>query len=316
MNSTQLSILYVLVAGFFFSVTDISVKYFTTLMPLHEVVFFRSIIALIFTLSILLPFDGGWSSLRASRPSLHILRGFCLVIANLTFFSGLAVIPLAESTAIFFVAPLMITFISVIFLREDVGYRRWFALIIGLIGVLLIIKPGTIKFEWVVFLPLAAALAYAFNNVLARKMGLSEKAITMAFYVHVTFIIVCSSMGIAFGKGQFSGSENLAWEFIFRPWKIPDKEMIYIIFAAGLGSAFGGYFISQAYRLSSASIVAPFEYCTLVLAVFWGFTLWGELPDSYAFFGIMLIISSGVFIAIREIKKDRSPSISKILGKQ
>ena len=151
MDRTQLSILYVLVAGFFFSVTDISVKYFTTLMPLHEVVFFRSIIALIFTLSILLPFDGGWSSLRTRRPSLHILRGSCLVIANLTFFSGLAVIPLAESTAIFFVAPLMITFISVIFLREDVGYRRWSALIIGLIGVLLIIKPGTIKFEWVSF---------------------------------------------------------------------------------------------------------------------------------------------------------------------
>ena len=132
----------------------------------------------------------------------------------------------------------------------------------------------------------------------------------------MTFIPTCALMGIFFGSGIMAGNENRALDFIFRAWVMPDFKMISIILVAGLGSAFGGYLISHAYRYSSASIIAPFEYSTLVLAVFWGLSIWGEFPDSFSFLGIFLIISSGVFIAIREIKNDVIPSAKKVSARR
>ena len=158
-QSVKLSIFCALFAGFSFSVNDIAIKYFTDSMPHHEVVLFRAIIALIFTLAFFLPLEGGWVALKTRRPLLHILGGFCLVLANLCFFSALATIQLANASAIFFVAPLLITALSAIILKEQVGFRRWFALLVGMIGVFFIIKPGSINFEWALLLPLFAALA-------------------------------------------------------------------------------------------------------------------------------------------------------------
>lgn len=315
-KGVKISIFCILVAAVAFSVNDISIKHFTNLMPLHQVVFLRALIALIFTLFIFLPIEGGRSALITDRPGLHIISGSCLVLANLSFFSGLALIPLGESSAIFFVAPLIITLFSVMFLKEVVGFRRWSALIIGMAGVLLIVKPGTINFTWATFLPITAAIMYAIRSIITRKMGLQETAVTMSFYLHLTFIAACGIMGLLFGDGNFSGSKNPALDFIFRAWVMPSTEMLIVIFTAGIASAMGGYFSAQAYRLSSASVVAPFEYTTLVLAVFWGYFLWNELPDFISFIGISLIISSGVFIAIRERKIELSEEVKDLTGHQ
>ncbi|MEE2773679.1 MAG: DMT family transporter [Pseudomonadota bacterium] len=312
-STVRFSILGILLASCAFSVNDISIKYFTELMPLHQVVFFRAIIALIFTFFLLLPFEGGCSALKTNRPILHIASGTCLVIANLSFFSGLSLISLAESSAIFFVAPLLITIFSVVFLKESVGFRRWLALVLGMTGVLLVIKPGSINFTWATCLPIIAATMYAIRNIVTRKMGLSEKAGTMSLYLHLTFIVACGFMGLAFGDGKFSGSQNAALEFLFRAWVSPSIDMVVIIFIAGVSSALGGYFSAQAYRYSSASVVAPFEYMTLVLAVFWGYMLWNEFPDVFSIIGIFLIIFSGVSIAIRE-GQIKIQSSAKYLG--
>lgn len=312
----KFSIFCALFAGFSFSVNDIAIKYFTDSMPLHEVVLFRAIIALIFTLAVFLPFEGGWVALKTRRPLLHILGGFCLVLANLCFFSALATIKLANASAIFFVAPLLITALSFLFLKEKVGIRRWSALLVGMIGVLLIIKPGSINFEWAILLPLVAALAYSLKNIITRNMGLTETAVVMSFYLHLTFIVSCFLMGLVFGDGKFNISEDPALQFIFRAWVLPTQEMIFIIFLAGISSALGGYFISQAYRHSSASLVAPFEYSTLPLAVFWGYFIWYELPDVFSALGIILILSSGVFVALREGKLKTAPSAKRISGRR
>ena len=315
-QSVKLSIFCALFAGFSFSVNDIAIKYFTDSMPLHEVVLFRAIIALIFTLAFFLPLEGGWVALKTRRPLLHILGGFCLVLANLCFFSALATIQLANASAIFFVAPLLITALSAIILKEQVGFRRWFALLVGMIGVLFIIKPGSINFEWALLLPLFAALAYSVKNIITRNMGLSERAVTMSFYLHLTFIISCACMGLLFGNGKFDVSEDPALQFIFRSWVIPTEDMILVIFLAGISSALGGYFISQAYRHSAASLVAPFEYSTLPLAVFWGYFLWSELPDFFSSIGIILIMGSGIFVALREGKHAAVPSAKRVSGRR
>ena len=123
-------------------------------------------------------------------------------------------------------------------------------------------------------------------------------------------------MGLFFGDGRYNGSEDPTLQFIFRAWVFSKTEMIFVIFLAGISSALGGYFIAQAYRYSSASVVAPFEYCTLPLAIFWRYAIWSEFPDVFSSVDIILILSSGIFIALRAGKLKTQPSAKRISGQR
>lgn len=302
-DKAGLSIACALGGSLAFSINDITVKSFSASLPLHEVVLFRSLIALIFTLALLAPGRSIAEVFRTRRLSAHLFRGFCVVISNLTYFAALASLPLAEASAIFFVAPLLITASSAILLREHAGVWRWSALAIGMIGVLLIVKPGTVAFQWAVLMPLLSALAYAAMHTMTRQMGPDESAATMAVYIQVSFIASCLAMGIAFGDGRLAGSGHPALEFLFRAWAWPGPTDLALFLLAGVCSALGGYLISQAYRSSAASLVAPFEYSALVLAAFWGYVIWGEVPGPVSAIGIVLILSSGVLMALREARR-------------
>jgi drug/metabolite transporter (DMT)-like permease len=282
-----------------FSVNDIAVKSFASSLPLHEVVLFRALVALAFTLAVFAPGMAVRDVLRTRRPGAHLFRGICVVVSNMTYFAALASLPLAETSAIFFIAPLLITALSAVLLRERVGALRWAALCAGLTGVLLIVKPGTTAFQWAMVLPAFSALAYAGMHTMTRRMGLSEPAATMAVYNQITFIVVCAGMGLAVGRGELAGSGHPALEFIFRAWVVPGPRDLLLFLVAGMCSATGGYLVSQAYRSSAAGLVAPFEYVALVLAAFWGWAIWGELPGLSSGLGILLILASGVFVAWR-----------------
>jgi drug/metabolite transporter (DMT)-like permease len=305
-DKAGLSIACALGGSLAFSINDITVKSFSASLPLHEVVLFRSLIGLIFTVALLAPGKRIAEVFRTQRLPAHLFRGFCVVVSNLTYFAALASMPLAEASAIFFVAPLLITASSALLLREHVGGWRWSALAIGMIGVLLIVKPGTVAFQWAVLMPLLSALAYAALQTMTRQMGRAEPIATMAAYIQVSFIASCLVMGIAFGDGRLAGSGHPALEFLFRAWAWPGPGDILFFLAAGVSSALGGYLISQAYRSSAAGLVAPFEYSALVLAAFWGFTIWGEVPGLTSWIGILLILFSGVLMALREARKHAS----------
>ncbi len=316
MNRSTLSIVCVVGASVAFSLNDVSVKFVSGSYALHEVMLIRSTVALVITLSILVPLEGGLHVLRTRRPLLHVTRGLCIVIANLAFLSAITIIPLAELTAIFFIAPLMTTAFSVIFLGETVGMRRWLALLVGIIGVLLIVRPGGTEFHWAMILPIIAATAYATLNTITRKMGLSENASAMTLYIQLTFAAVCLVMGAAFGDGRYAGTGNPALEFILREWRPVMITDLAIIAGSGVCSAAGGYMISQAYRSSEAGLVAPFEYSVLPLAVMWGFIIWGEVPSPVSALGILVILGSGVFIAIREAQARKTPVTRRISGRR
>ena len=315
-DQARLSILCVLGASLAFSLNDITVKYFTDSLPLHEVMSFRSLFGMAFILSFFgpgAPFKTMFSTRRLSR---HILRGLSVVVANFAFFAGLAALPLAEASAIFFIAPLLITGFSAFFLGEYVGVWRWTALLVGLLGVLIIVKPGSAAFQWAVILPLLSAIAYATLHTITRSMGLAESPITMSLYIQLVFIVVCLGMGLMFGDGRFAGLGHPSAEFILRAWAWPSGRDVLLFVAAGFFSASGGYLISQAYRSSSAGLVAPFEYSTIILAVLWGYIFWQEVPGLSSAFGIFLIIASGVFVAIREFKRQVPPASQKLSARR
>jgi len=257
-------------------------------------------------LAVIVPMAGGYRSLRTRRLPMHLLRGGCVVFANMTFFLGLAVLPLADGVAIFFVSPLIITVFSVVFLGERVGPLRWAAVLVGLIGVGIVLRPGSGTFQLAALLPVLAAFGYASLHMLTRYIGRTENAAAMSFYIQLTFIIVTAAFGLIAGDGRFAGNAHPSLEFLLRGWTMPRASDALIFAAVGLASAFGGFFISQAYRTSEAALVAPFEYIALPLAIFWGITVFGEWPDLVTYLGIALILGSGLYMIWREARVNRA----------
>lgn len=299
-NTNLAGIVAAVGASVFFSLNDMSIKLLSGDYALHQVVLVRSIFGLVTTLAIFIPLEGGLNAIRTRRLPMHLARGMLVVIANMTFFLSLAAMPIAEVTAIFFVAPILITGLSVLLLGERVGPRRWLAVVVGLGGVVVMLRPGAGVVQPAALLPLLAALAYALLHMATRRMGGTERASTMAFYIQLTFICVSLGIGLTLGDGRYSGSGDPSLEFLFRAWVIPPAHDLAIMAAIGMGSAFGGYLISQAYRLCEAGLAAPFEYTAMPLAILWGVTIWGDWPDATDWTGIALIVGAGLFIAIRE----------------
>ncbi|MGI3212090.1 DMT family transporter [Roseovarius tibetensis] len=295
---------YAVAAVLCFSVNDVGIKFLSDAYALHQIVFIRALVALTAFSCLVMPLAGGLRVLRTGRPLVHLVRGLCVVSANMCLFLGLAALPIADATAIFFVSPLVITVFSVIFLRETVGPRRWLAIAVGFAGVMVIVKPGTAAFQLASLLPIAAAFLYASLHMLTRKIGGTESAPTMAFYIQVTFLIASTVIGLGLGDGRFAGSGDPSLEFLFRAWSWPPVGDYPILLLLGISGMLGGLFISQAYRLSEAAFAAPFEYVAMPLAIMWGVTIFGTWPDATAWIGIALIVGSGLYLVWRESVTD------------
>ena len=274
-----LGISFIIVACFCFTTQDMAIKLISGNYALHQIILIRSIIAILFILLVFVPIDGGFKYLLTKQLGLHLIRGFGLVISNLCYFTALVTVPLGEAKAIFFVAPLLITALSVFLIREEVGLSSWIVVLVGFFGVIIILRPGFEEFNPGYILPLVAALTYALVQILTGKMGENEKASSMAFYIQLIFIVVSSLFGLFFGDGHLADPSHPIINYLFRPWTIPSWVDGMIMIGIGLLSGVGAYFISQAYRISKGSVVAPFEYVALPLAIFWSITLFGDWPD-------------------------------------
>lgn len=299
-RNTLFGALSVLIAVLFFSMNDVSIKFMSGGYALHQIVLIRSFLGLGILLAVLLPLEGNWQLLKTKRLGLHLIRGMCVVTANMTFFLALAVLPLADAIAVFFVSPLLITAFSVLFLGEKAGIHRWSAVGVGLVGVLVMLRPGSENFNLTMMLPLLSATAYAMLHVLTRKIGVTESAVTMTFYIQISFIVVCLIIGLALGHGRWEGQGPEIMHFLLRAWYFPPMSDWWLFGLIGIASGFGGYFISQGYRLAEASVVAPLEYIAMPISVFAGLLIFGEWPDPIAWVGITLIIGAGLYVFWRE----------------
>ncbi len=309
-------VIFVLFGMLAISVNDMLVKQMSGGYPLHQIVFIRSGIGIVFTL-MLVQIEGGLQILRTRQPGLHLMRGLLVVVSNMCFFVGFAVLPLADVTALFFVAPLFITLLSIPILGEKVGPMRIGAVVFGFIGVIVMQRPwqssealqvGRI----VLLLPVLSALTYAGMQLMTRKLGPTSKASAMAVYIQVTFIGVSGLFWLVAGDGRFAGTGNPSVEFLLRAWVWPAPGDWKFLIGLGFNSAIIGYCLSQAYRLSDAATVAPFEYVGLPLAVFWGWLIWAELPGWEVWTGMVMIVGSGLFVFLRERQKSRKVARGRI----
>jgi len=303
-DTTRLGILFVLAAMLFISVNDMLIKALSGDYPLHELVFARTLIGIGITF-IILHYEGGLKLLRTSQPWLHVLRAMMVVMANSAFYAAIVVMPIATANAIYFVAPLFVTLLSIPILGEQVGPRRMAAVLVGFGGVLLMIVPqmanGSGELGWVVLLPVLAAAGYASMAVLTRKLGQSSRASALSIYIQAAFLIVSILVYLIAGDGRFVDQDSGdSMVFLLRAWVWPETADLLPMAGLGVLSAAVGYTASQAYRLARASVVAPFEYVLLIFALFWGWTVFGEWPEPMVFVGAAVIIAAGVYVFLRE----------------
>lgn len=315
-----LGILFICLGVAAISVNDMLIKLLSGGYPLHELVAVRAGVGLIITLS-LLQLEGGWRLLRTSTPFLHIARGLLVVLANMTFYAAFSVLPLAQVTALFFVAPLFITLLSIPFLGEKVGPLRLGAVVVGFAGVLIMQQPWKASLETsriVLLLPVIAAFFYALMQVLTRRLGLTTRASALAVYLQATFLVVAFGFWLVAGDGRYADRvESEALRFLLRPWVWPEGRDVLVFLALGTLSGFVGYALSAAYRLAAAAVIAPFEYIGLPLAILWGWLIFGEWPGTSVWTGCALIVGAGLFVFLRERQKDSlAPGRRRLWGRR
>lgn len=319
-NRAGLAIALILIGICAISVNDMLVKQLSGGYPLHEIVFARSGIGLFFSL-IFVQLEGGWRILKTDDPGLNILRGLLIVVANMTFFLAVAALPLADATALFFVAPLFITLLSIPILGEKVGPMRLAAVAVGFVGVVIMQRPweGADELQVsriVLLLPVFAALTYALNQLLTRKLGARAKASALAVYIQLAFIVVSVGFYAVAGDGRFLPQDaSTSATFLLRAWTWPAAGDWWVFAGLGCNGAIVGYCLSQAYRLADAATVAPFEYLGLPLSVFWGLVIFGDLPVWEVWVGIFLILASGLFVFVREQQKARHLARRELVGR-
>lgn len=289
MSRSTRAVVAMLCAVFLFAMMDAALKQLSVRYPPFQVAAIRGAASLPFVLAWALVTVGVAPLLRV-RWGLHLLRGVIGVGMMAAFVYGVRSLPLSTAYSIFFVAPLLITALSVPLLGERVGPRRWTAIGIGLIGVLVLLRPtGEGMFSLAALAILVAALAYAVSAITVRILSRTDS--TQAMMVWLLAMI-------AVGAGALAWSE---WV----PVRWSDAWLILVLAIAG---SLGQYAITEAFRLGEASMIAPLEYTALVWGVLLDLSLWGVLPDSVTWLGAAIIVASGLYLLRREpVSMDAEP---------
>ncbi|MEK0083694.1 DMT family transporter [Benzoatithermus flavus] len=288
-------ILFLCAGAFVFSLQDIVIKWISGTYPITQVLTIRCIVA-IGPLLLILAWDGGFGGLRTRRLGLQILRGGCLFLSYTAYYLAIAALPLAEAVALFYSAPLFILALSVPLLGERVGPRQWLAVLVGFLGMLVVCRPGIGMFEPAALFSMASAFVYAVGQVLARDLGRTERASVMTFYHNLVNLTAASAIGLLAGSGTYARFAHPSLQFLLRGWVAPGLRDLLIMAATGLIAAFGSWCLTNAYRVTAANVVAPFEYSAILWATSWGFLVWGERPAAVVLLGIAMIVAAGLYV--------------------
>ncbi len=261
---------------------DLCAKEILQTYSLSEFVLVRSAIGLAIFLALAPRFFGGYRMLRTERLAWHALRTSLAIGAMFGFFYGLARMPLVNALTLGFTAPLMVTALSVPFLGERVGWRRWGAVTAGFIGTLIMLRPGSADFSFASIAILIAAFCYACQAITARYLT-TESILSLSVYVIAGPLIFASIL---------VGSDS---------WVTPDTKGWILMTGAGICSVIAWVGLINGYRRSSPAILAPFEYTALVGGAIAGYLIWDEMPDRWVIAGATTIIMSGLYVVYREV---------------
>ncbi len=260
---------------------DLCAKTLLADYSLQQFVFLRGIFGLLIFIAMMRRY-GGVENLKTKKLRWHLLRTLLATGAMFGFFFGLARMPLVNALTLGFTAPLMVTALSVPFLGEHVGWRRWTAVVFGFIGVLIILRPGAGMMTPAALAVIAAAFCYACLAITARKLSTTETSFSLTVYV-VTGPLLISAV-------LLPGN-----------WSVPTASGWTLFLLAGACSTVAWIGIVGGYRRASPAMLAPFEYTALIGGAIAGYYIWNEVPDRWVVAGAIVIIGSGLFVVYREL---------------
>lgn len=273
-----------------FSGMDALVKWLSAGYPVHQMVFSNAVLALL-PVGIWAWRTGGFRQLRTRRLSLHVLRGLCGLLSAFLAFTAFSRMPLTGAYAIIFATPLLITALSVPVLGEQVGWRRWSAILAGFAGVLIMLRPGAETMSLGALAAIGAACASAFRVLLVRRLSTTETTASIAFYSNVTILLAMTPVLIV-------------------EHAMPGLQDAILMATAGLLGGIALIALINAYRCAQAALVAPFQYTQMIWGTLFGLLLFGELPDAAVLLGASVVAASGLFILYREAALGRRPTAS------
>ncbi|MDA7714982.1 DMT family transporter [Pelagibacteraceae bacterium] len=268
-----------------FSIMDICVKWLDY-YPIGQVLFLRFFIGFI-PIFFIIPKDKFFSFYKTSRPGLHAFRAISGALAIIALFFGLRELPLADVVSLTFGGPIFVTIASIIFLSERVGIRRWSAVFLGFLGMLLIIQPAFTDLNYYYITPVIFCIFFACVAISVKSLSKTEPNYTIAFY----FTFLCTILGLS--------------TLFFTDWIMPTPIDFLLFFVLSLSGSIGNLLLTQSYRLAEASLVTPIKYLSLVFAIIFGFFIWNEVPKVLTLLGAGLVIISSFVIFIRENKLNK-----------
>lgn len=273
-NQPLRGIALVVVATFLFASHDGLSKFLGGVYPIIMVVWARYVVHTLLMAGIFLP-KAGLAVLRTRRPLLQTLRALSLLSTSLLFTAGLQYLPLAEATSVNFLAPVLVTALSVPLLKERVTLGQWVAVVMGFIGVLVVVHPGGAMFTPAILFPFGSALGFCFYQLLTRKLAAHDSPTTSNFYAGLCNTLIMTALVPFF-------------------WQMPAWPHVLLMLALGGCGMTAHLLLTQAFRHAAPALLAPFSYCQIVFAGLLGAVVFGQVPDGMSLVGISVICLSGL----------------------
>ena len=311
-NNNPKGILLILLAMMVFSVQDTIMKYIYNFVSLYEVYLIRTLVSF-FLILLFLKLTKKPIVFKTQYPLLTFCRVILFFFGFSSFYVSLTVLPLATATALFFVTPFLITIFAHFFLKEEIGLKRWTAVIIGFIGVYIILNPNFSNFDYLSLTPILCAFCYSLSMIIIKKTSDKDSVYTQTFTFYFGAIIFSVIFYFIIGDGQYNTSDHPASQFIFREWFVDLKSTILFMAATGLTATVAFLLLFTAYSIASPAVVSPFEYSILLWSPLIGWIYFNEIPSLNTIIGILVIVSSGIYIFIREKAQEQSIATEKPL---
>jgi drug/metabolite transporter (DMT)-like permease len=266
-----------------FATLDACGKWLVQSLPVFEVVWLRFVTHVLLTSALLAPVYGK-ELVRVRSPKLQALRAMMLATMTALNFWALQYLQLAETGAIQFSVPLMIALLSAWWLHEHLDWRRWLAIIIGFVGVLLVIRPGSQAFHPAILLSVCNAVLYAAFNMLTRRLAATESPAATQLMSAVGAALVLAPVALA-------------------QWQWPSSWWVWIVICVcGLSGGLGHFCVTQAHRYASAAVLGPFLYQQIVYMTLWGWLVFAQVPDVFVITGALVVVSSGLYLLWVEMR--------------
>ena len=311
-NNNPKGIVFILIAMIVFSVQDGIMKHIYNFVSLYEIYLIRTVVSFVLILLFLI-ITKKPIVFKSQYPLLTFTRVILFFFGFSSFYVSLTVLPLGTATALFFVTPFLITIFAHFFLKEEIGLRRWSAVVVGFIGVYVTLNPDFSNFNYLSLLPILCALCYSLSMIIIKKTSDKDSVYTQTFTFYIGAIIISIIFYFIIGDGKYNVSDHPASQFIFREWFVDFNSNILLMTATGVTATLAFLFLFTAYSIASPAVVSPFEYSILFWSPLVGWLYFDEIPSLNTVVGILIIVCSGVYIFVREKAQNQSIATEKPL---